>query len=231
MYSKRTAMNAHQAILIFSRTPSEEARLKPLSACRLQSAKLSAILLDRLRETVHKTHFPVFYISDKQQKGATFGERLSNAFADVFKKGFTQVVALGNDCPTLEPRHIRAAFSALAHNDTVLGPCADGGVYLMGLRKSEFLKINFQEINWQKHTVCAELEMASKASCTILEILADIDSFADLKAQIPFLDSILARKLRLILIEKLSPKYQSSAPILLLFQHCSLSLRAPPLAA
>jgi uncharacterized protein len=231
MYSKRTAMNAHQAILIFSRTPSEEARLKPLSSYRLQSMKLSALLLDRLRETVQKTHFPVFYISEKQQKGATFGERLSNAFTDVFKKGFTQVVAIGNDCPSLEPRHIKAAFSALAHNNTVLGPCTDGGIYLMGLRKSEFLKINFQEINWQKHTVCTELKMASKASCIILELLADIDSFANLKAQIPFLHPILARKLRLVLVEKFSPKYHSSAPIQALFQHRCLSLRAPPLAA
>jgi len=45
-------------------------------------------------------------------------------------------MALGADSPGLTPAHLAGARAALAEADAVLGPSADGGFYLLGLRRA-----------------------------------------------------------------------------------------------
>jgi rSAM/selenodomain-associated transferase 1 len=70
------------------------------------------------------------------QQGDDLGSRLANAFDRLFDEGYTGVVALDSDTPTLPAEIIGRAAGLLdaPGNDVVLGPTADGGYYLIGLR-------------------------------------------------------------------------------------------------
>lgn len=47
------------------------------------------------------------------------------------------VLLVGTDSPGLPPRALELARDALVEHDAVLGPAADGGYYLLGLRRAE----------------------------------------------------------------------------------------------
>lgn len=71
------------------------------------------------------------------QQGATLGERLDNAMTRCLEMGSSQVVALASDSPNLPPAYLSQAFAGLDENgvDLVLGPCDDGGYYLIGWKR------------------------------------------------------------------------------------------------
>lgn len=69
------------------------------------------------------------------QQGADLGARLDNALTAYLRRGYQHVVIMNSDGPTLPPAHLKAAFAALAgETDVVLGPCDDGGYYLIGVK-------------------------------------------------------------------------------------------------
>lgn len=107
---------------------------------------------DRLREVAEQ----ILYLSEagevpgvgwlRVQAGADLGERMATAFAECFDDGFRAVVVVGIDSPTLPDVVIADAFRSLAEADCVLGPCDDGGYYLLGLsRKAPEL---FEGVDW-----------------------------------------------------------------------------------
>jgi hypothetical protein len=69
------------------------------------------------------------------QIGADLGERLDNALTHCLSDGFTRAVIMDSDSPTLPAAHLAQAFHALEEADVVLGPCDDGGYYLIGLKR------------------------------------------------------------------------------------------------
>ncbi|HMQ33554.1 MAG TPA: TIGR04282 family arsenosugar biosynthesis glycosyltransferase [Chloroflexaceae bacterium] len=72
------------------------------------------------------------------QRGADLGERLANLLGDALARGAGQAVVMASDSPSLPPAYLAAAFAALAGPaDLVLGPCDDGGYYLLGLKRAE----------------------------------------------------------------------------------------------
>ncbi len=118
-----------------------------------------------------------------KQEGRTLGEKLAHAFKEAFSAGHDRVVVIGTDCPGLSPAHIEKAFGLLVRTDLVLGPAADGGYYLIGLRRlyEELL----QDITWGsslvfRQTLAAAAELGLKTAC--LEKLADVDRPGDLPA-------------------------------------------------
>ena len=48
------------------------------------------------------------------------------------------VIIVGSDVPAIRPHHIVATFKALGRHDAVFGPAADGGYWLVGLRRRPF---------------------------------------------------------------------------------------------
>lgn len=70
------------------------------------------------------------------QCGDTLGDRMHNVFAHLFARGYSSVVMVGSDLPTLPGTYVEQAFDCLcdALNQMVLGPALDGGYYLIGLR-------------------------------------------------------------------------------------------------
>lgn len=69
------------------------------------------------------------------QTGPELGVRLDNALTHYLQLGYQSAVIMDSDSPTLPVTCLTAAFEALAGEaDVVLGPCDDGGYYLIGLK-------------------------------------------------------------------------------------------------
>lgn len=70
-----------------------------------------------------------------QQRGDSLGERLDHLLTDALRTTARQAVVMDSDSPTLPPAFVAQAFSVLEGPvDVVLGPCRDGGYYLIGLK-------------------------------------------------------------------------------------------------
>ena len=69
-----------------------------------------------------------------QQKGDGLGMRMHTAMERVISEGGSPCVLIGSDLPGLTAAHLDSAFKVLETHDAVLGPTADGGYYLVGLR-------------------------------------------------------------------------------------------------
>jgi len=70
------------------------------------------------------------------QAGNGLGARLDNALAHYLQRGYERVAIMNSDGPTLPLDYLAATFEALSDNiDVVLGPCDDGGYYLIGLKR------------------------------------------------------------------------------------------------
>jgi hypothetical protein len=67
------------------------------------------------------------------QIGNDLGERLDNVLTHCLTNGYQQAVIMDSDSPTLPAANLMCAFQALDDADVVLGPCDDGGYYLIGL--------------------------------------------------------------------------------------------------
>ena len=87
-----------------------------------------------------------------EQSGADLGARLASAFEALRETGWTCLV--DSDSPTLAlPEIWPALSSSIATADVVLGPCEDGGYYLVGMRVPE--PRIFEGIPWSTGDVLA----------------------------------------------------------------------------
>ncbi len=116
------------------------------------------------------------------QVGTDLGERLANISKSLFSLGFKKVAILDSDTPNLPPEYIQDGFTQLNKSDVVLGPCEDGGYYLIGLRANQ--PQLFTGIPWSTPGVTElTIKMAQSSGLTIylLEKWYDIDTLEDLK--------------------------------------------------
>ena len=115
------------------------------------------------------------------QQGNNLGERMNNAFASTFKKGVNKVVVIGTDCPGLDAGIIMNAFTYLDKYNVVIGPAADGGYYLLGMKQHH--PQLFENIPWSTNIVLEETIskcVASHLDYWLLPVLNDIDEEKDL---------------------------------------------------
>ena len=117
------------------------------------------------------------------QRGDALGERLDNAFSDLFARHYTGVVIMGSDLPTLPPTHVESAVSALTRqvDPVVLGPTLDGGYYLIGLRKHH--PELFRGSPWSTDAVCdttADIANRGGLAVSLAPAWYDVDSVHDL---------------------------------------------------
>jgi hypothetical protein len=82
------------------------------------------------------------------QRGETFGERLRLAADDLFKCGFSAVCLIDSDSPTIPAENFTRAVELLSlpGDRIVVGPCDDGGYYLIGLKQPH--REVFESIDW-----------------------------------------------------------------------------------
>lgn len=118
------------------------------------------------------------------QRGDDLGERMANAFGDLFARGFGSVVLIGGDLPAVPLEVFERAYAALASAaaEVVLGPSADGGYYLIGMNR--LVAGIFDGIVWSRADVLARTREKCTAlglSCEILPAWYDIDKPEDLE--------------------------------------------------
>jgi rSAM/selenodomain-associated transferase 1 len=124
-------------------------------------------------------------LSTRAQVGKTLGDRMRNAFSDVFAREAEQAVLLGSDLPDIDTRIIDTSFEFLGKTDGVVGPAIDGGYYLIGLRKDLFNGDLFSGIDWGTASVFRQTMgqfRAAGLNAHVLEARQDIDTHDDLVA-------------------------------------------------
>ncbi|MFW5803574.1 MAG: TIGR04283 family arsenosugar biosynthesis glycosyltransferase [Verrucomicrobiota bacterium] len=110
------------------------------------------------------------------QRGGDLGARMHHAFANAFDHGAERVLVVGTDVPDVSADLLRRAIGALDHCDGVLGPAADGGYYLIGLKNS--CRELFEDIDWGTERVAEQTRAAGRRlglKLTEMPELNDVD--------------------------------------------------------
>lgn len=115
------------------------------------------------------------------QEGDDLGERMMHAFKKVFDLGCKNICIIGSDCYELQTEILNEAFEKLHKSEIVIGPSADGGYYLLGMRNlyPDF----FINKDWGTSAVLDDtFETINKLGLTFSELpeLNDIDTMEDL---------------------------------------------------
>lgn len=134
-----------------------------------------------LTESIADSLFDKSYIK-KLQEGLNLGERMLNAFKDLFDSDYKKIVLFGTDVPSLTEKIIEESFEKLNTFDIVIGPSNDGGYYLIGLKKPfDYLFLN---MTWGNEKVLQETINRIKENNRtyyLLKELIDIDDGKDLE--------------------------------------------------
>lgn len=89
------------------------------------------------------------------QRGGSLGERMSHAFEHLFASSFEKVILIGSDLPTIPVKFFHQAYALMEKSaDVVLGPSADGGYYLIGMRR--MIPAIFADIAWSSADVLTQ---------------------------------------------------------------------------
>lgn len=116
----------------------------------------------------------------KLQTGTDLGEKMQNAFSELFDMGYEKVIIVGSDIFELGQSDIENAFEVLQTTETVIGPATDGGYYLLGMK--ELNATIFQNKNWGTATVLEEtLADLRQKKYVLLEERNDVDYYQDIK--------------------------------------------------
>ena len=120
--------------------------------------------------------------NSRRQQGSGLAQRLDRAFTQLLRH-HSRVVVLGTDSPLLSARLLRLALEELRTTDAVLGPCPDGGYYVVGLRRT--CRALFSSVRmgteFAFYDTLASL-LGHGFSCSVLEPCPDADVPEDLAA-------------------------------------------------
>jgi len=112
------------------------------------------------------------------QKGEGLGNRMLNAFLETFAAGFSHIVIIGTDHPTLPTSFLTRAYHALNQAGSVsIGPSEDGGYYLLGM--NELYANLFTDIEYSRAAVFEKtLDRigSTSAKLTVLPEWYDVDT-------------------------------------------------------
>jgi len=194
-------MKAERHLVVFARLPRLgivkrrlAAGIGPLAATSFYRRTLNDLLrrLGRDRRwrchlavtpdrAVHEAPFwPDAFCVRPQGKG-DLGARMDRAMAGL-PPG--PAVLVGADIPDIRAHHIWRAFQALRGADAVFGPAADGGYWLVGLKRSPRSPDVFSDIPWSADdTLARTLDKCAGAGLRValVDALADVDDAAAYK--------------------------------------------------
>lgn len=190
--------NKERLLLIFTRNP-KLGKCKTRLAATIGDQAALDIYMILLRHTaeitkdlncskeVHYTEEPEtndlwdkLTYTKRLQSGEDLGERMYNAFKSGFQKGYKKIIIIGSDIYDLNSETIEEAFAELENSDFVIGPAADGGYYLLGMKSiSKEIFINKE---WGTNSVLKDtLNNLRDKKVKLLQIKNDIDIYEDLK--------------------------------------------------
>ncbi|MEE9152503.1 MAG: TIGR04282 family arsenosugar biosynthesis glycosyltransferase [candidate division NC10 bacterium] len=118
------------------------------------------------------------------QHGPDLGARLANNFDQLLARGYTGVLAIDSDTPTLPTHFLEQALDLITTPEIglVLGPSDDGGYYLIGLRKLH--RELFEKMAWSTAQVMPETIRRAEAmglKVATLPLWFDVDTPDDLE--------------------------------------------------
>ncbi len=205
-------LTPHAALVIFAKAPipgEVKTRLcPPLTPDEAATLHGSFVLdmLERSKTAVAKLKLPldrylacapsstlVFFKIMEERQGVTLidqvgddlGARMQQAFETMFSRGYTRVLIVGTDVPSLPLDHYQQALALLETNDLVLGPALDGGYYLIGLKR--MVPDLFVGIPWSTERVLGltqENAMKLGLKTALISPWRDVDTIDDLHALI-----------------------------------------------
>ena len=120
------------------------------------------------------------------QIGDDLGERLVSGTQWATEHGYTKILIVGSDSPTLPISYISEAITLLDAQDLVIGPSVDGGYYLIGFaveNLATIVPLVFSEIAWSTAAVFQQtVARICEAEVTLglLPPWYDIDTAEDL---------------------------------------------------
>ena len=190
-------MRNKRLLILFTKYPTPgraKTRLIPLlgdeSAARF-SKDMTEHTINTCRQLSNDVEFEVWYTDGnledvgewlgtsliiKEQSIGDLGDRMSEAIKSSLHIGCKSVIIIGSDCPGLNKDIINESFDNLESNDIVIGPCDDGGYYLIGMKERH--DELFSNIKWSTDSVFENtLATARKLDLKIhiLKRLKDID--------------------------------------------------------
>jgi uncharacterized protein len=160
------------------------ARLLKHTLHEARAARLGDVILACAPDTSHAA-----FAAQARQGGVALvaqgegdlGACMQRQFERAFAQGAARVIVIGTDAPALDAALLRRAADALATDDAVFVPAADGGYALIGLRRA--LPSLFDAMPWSTSAVMATTrERLAQATMrhTELPFVHDIDEPADL---------------------------------------------------
>lgn len=185
-------------------------------------------------QVANRSGLDVFWWDDSRQKGHLFKDRFYNAFQEVFKLGYQKIISVGGDCPGLTSIDIHSAANQIKPDQVVIGPASDGGIYLLGISRSAFESIDFNQIAWETPLVFQDIQdqlSIAGYGLRTLNVKQDLDNPTDIGLL------LLSRKLHPVLLKQLLNLLERSLKFMeyqLLFQVTisrSTPSRAPPALA
>jgi len=118
----------------------------------------------------------------QSQIDGDLGDRMAAFVQQRFDQGDKPVVLIGSDSPDLPFDRIVQAFSVLQQHELVIGPCDDGGYYLIGM--SRMIPEVFADIDWSTSDVFDQtIRRAAAAGVqpAVLDSWYDVDELKDLR--------------------------------------------------
>lgn len=196
-------MKQNSALIIFTKTPvpnySKTRLINPLTA--EQAAEFYSNCIIDIYHTMRKdmnfdlwlgispekfdaTIFPINLKNSHYfiQQGTNLGERMMNSFNLLLNKSYEKIALIGSDIPNISTNLIAEAFNKLDYCDCVLGPCEDGGYYIIALKEN--LVPLFENIDWSTEKVYTQtVKQAEKNSIKIDTLVThyDVDTIVELK--------------------------------------------------
>lgn len=122
----------------------------------------------------------------QHQSTGDIGDRMGDAFAKASCNANKFIILIGSDIPEITAEIIRKGFKCLKDVNAVIGPCRDGGYYLVGMRAEDAPQLSnvlFKQIPWSTDAVLqTSLRRLTDFghSYSLLQTLSDIDRPDDL---------------------------------------------------
>ncbi|MEM8763561.1 MAG: DUF2064 domain-containing protein [Bacteroidota bacterium] len=174
-------------MLLFAHSAESDLRAKGIGSLQFFES-----LTRHTQKIIKGSGIPCFHFSEFEQEGASFGERLANAFEAIFEKGYDGVISVGNDCPHISVNLLKQAKTKLETQQMVVGPTYDGGTYLIGMNRTQFSKEDFENLPWQQRQLFTALTSYFKPFGTVfcLKTYFDLDTLDDAKYLVGFIKTL-----------------------------------------